>query len=118
VIPVRPNGCAFLGKTERKIFTQPQRKQRKQRKLRSVLWFLCFLNVRRFSCQNARSIIRNGIIPFGEAQASTTETVPNRIRFAGRELEGASGLYYNNARWYDPQLHRFISEDPIGIAAG
>jgi len=56
-------------------------------------------------------------LPFGEAQ-TTSETVANRIRYAGRELEGESGLYYNNARWYDPQLHRFISEDPIGIAGG
>jgi RHS repeat-associated protein len=56
-------------------------------------------------------------LPFGEAQTAT-EGVTNRIRYAGRELESMSGLYYNNARWYDPQLHRFISEDPIGIAGG
>lgn len=56
-------------------------------------------------------------LPFGEAQ-STSETMPNRIRYAGRELESESGLYYNNARWYDPSLHRFISEDPIGIDGG
>jgi RHS repeat-associated protein len=58
-----------------------------------------------------------GYLPFGETQTAT-ETVANRLRFAGRELEGQTGLYYNNARWYDPQLHRFISEDPIGIAGG
>jgi RHS repeat-associated protein len=56
-------------------------------------------------------------LPFGEAQ-STSEGVANSLRFAGRELESQSGLYYNNARWYDPQLHRFISEDPIGIEGG
>jgi RHS repeat-associated protein len=57
-------------------------------------------------------------LPFGDAQGTPTETVTNRIRFAGRELESESGLYYNNARWYDPQLHRFVSEDPIGIDGG
>jgi RHS repeat-associated protein len=56
-------------------------------------------------------------LPFGEAQ-STSETVTNRIRYTGRELESESGLYYNNARWYDPALHRFISEDPIGLGGG
>jgi len=56
-------------------------------------------------------------LPFGEAQ-SVTSSVPNRIRYAGRELEDETGLYYNNARWYDPTLHRFISQDPIGLEGG
>ena len=56
-------------------------------------------------------------LPFGEAQ-TTSETVANPLRFAGRELDASSGLYYNNARWYDPSLHRFVSEDPIGIDGG
>lgn len=59
-----------------------------------------------------------GYLPFGEAQGTPTETVTNRLRYAGRELESESGLYYNNARWYDPSLHRFVSEDPIGIDGG
>ena len=29
-----------------------------------------------------------------------------------------TGLYYYRARYYDPTLKRFISEDPIGLAAG
>ena len=37
---------------------------------------------------------------------------------AGREYDGDTCLYYNRARWYDPKIHRFISEDPIGFAAG
>ena len=56
-------------------------------------------------------------LPFGEGQ-TTSETVANPLRFAGRELDGSSGLYYNNARWYDPSLHRFVSEDPIGTDGG
>jgi RHS repeat-associated protein len=56
-------------------------------------------------------------LPFGETQ-SVTEQVPNRLRYTGREYESESGLYYNFARWYDAQLHRFVSEDPIGINGG
>jgi RHS repeat-associated protein len=55
--------------------------------------------------------------PWGEAQV-TSETTHNPLRFASREWDGAAGLYYKRARWYDPYLGRFISEDPIGIEGG
>ncbi len=32
--------------------------------------------------------------------------------FTGKEYDSDTGLYYYNARWYDPDLGRFISEDP------
>ncbi len=38
--------------------------------------------------------------------------------YTGRELDADTGLMYYRARWYDPQVGRFISEDPIGFAAG
>jgi RHS repeat-associated protein len=31
---------------------------------------------------------------------------------------GSQGLYYMRARWYDPELGRFLSEDPVGIQGG
>ena len=33
--------------------------------------------------------------------------------YTGKEWDEEIGLYYFNARWYDPELGRFISEDPI-----
>jgi len=33
--------------------------------------------------------------------------------FTGKEWDEQAGLYYYNARWYDPSLGRFITEDPI-----
>jgi len=36
----------------------------------------------------------------------------------GREHDGHAGLVDMRARWYDPELRRFISEDPLGLAGG
>ena len=53
--------------------------------------------------------------PFG----ATTETGAdsNPFQYTGRENDG-TGLYYYRARYYHPQLQRFTSEDPIGLAGG
>jgi len=34
------------------------------------------------------------------------------------QYDWASRLYYDNARWYDGVGGRFVSEDPMGLAAG
>ena len=36
----------------------------------------------------------------------------NRFGFTGHEFDAASGLYYAKARYYDPVLGSFLSEDP------
>ena len=40
------------------------------------------------------------------------------FQFTGREDDAGTGLYYYRARYYSPQLSRFISEDPLGLSAG
>jgi RHS repeat-associated protein len=37
--------------------------------------------------------------------------------FTGQETDAESDLMYYDARYYDPTLGRFVSEDPIGFAA-
>lgn len=54
---------------------------------------------------------------FGGAE-SVSEGVANRLRWIGREWDADAGLYYVRARWYEPTLQRFISEDPIGLEGG
>ena len=48
------------------------------------------------------------------------QTNPLALRYAytGREWDGETGQYYNRARYYDPTVGRFISEDPLGFGAG
>ena len=38
------------------------------------------------------------------------------FRFQGQYYDEESGLHYNRFRYYDPQIGRFISQDPIGFA--
>lgn len=42
--------------------------------------------------------------------------VPNRFLFTGEEQDPETGLYYLRARWHDPKVGRFLTEDPFGIA--
>jgi RHS repeat-associated protein len=50
-----------------------------------------------------------GYLPFG---ASNYDDILAAQKFTGQRLDG-SGLYYYNARYYDPDLGRFISPDTI-----
>ena len=53
---------------------------------------------------------------FGENQAPTGTAI-SRLKYTGREDDG-TGLYQYRARYYDPSLGRFISEDPMKFGAG
>lgn len=56
------------------------------------------------------------VSPWGEVAADTDSIT--RLRLAGQQYDQGSRLYYLRARYYDPQLGRFLSEDPIGISGG
>lgn len=42
----------------------------------------------------------------------------SRYQYSGREYDPLSGFYFYRARWYDANVGRFVSEDPIGLAGG
>src|SRR6185312_9528970 len=52
----------------------------------------------------------------GEAAAINYGT-GNPYQYTGREND-SDGLYYYRARYYNPMMKRFISEDPAGITDG
>jgi RHS repeat-associated protein len=54
---------------------------------------------------------------FGKLTGSTG-SISNPFLYTGRELDAETGLYFYRARYYDPNLGRFISEDPIRFDAG
>jgi len=59
---------------------------------------------------------RTAYSPYGEA-TTTGDDGGNSTEYTARENDG-TGLYFYRARYYDPVLKRFISEDPIGTAGG
>jgi RHS repeat-associated protein len=46
---------------------------------------------------------------FGQGQA---------LRFQGQYFDTETGLHYNRFRYYDPDIGRFVSQDPIGLKGG
>ncbi len=50
--------------------------------------------------------------PFGETLSDTSPTT-TKHKYTSQELDTETGLYYYNARYYDPALGRFISADTI-----
>ena len=51
---------------------------------------------------------------FGNATAALS----TRYGYTGRELDSDTGLMYYRNRWYDAQMGRFVSEDPIQFEGG
>ena len=51
-------------------------------------------------------------LPYGKTH-SDSGTLNVKHKFTGQELDDESGLYYYGARYYDPEIGRFISPDSI-----
>jgi RHS repeat-associated protein len=55
---------------------------------------------------------------YGRVIAVTNPAVEFRYGYTGREQDNETALDYYRARYYDPSVGRFISQDPIGFSAG
>ena len=56
--------------------------------------------------------------PFGNIVSQTNSSNGDRFLFAGMQYDATTGIYYDHARYYDAAIGRFMSQDPMGFAAG
>jgi RHS repeat-associated protein len=55
---------------------------------------------------------------YGNILSQTSSANQPRFAFGGMQLDTATGLYYDSARYYDSSTGQFISQDPSGFAGG
>ncbi len=55
---------------------------------------------------------------FGNVTSETNPAVDSLFLFTARPFDADTGLQNNLNRWYDAAVGRWLSEDPIGFAAG
>ncbi|EMM6471244.1 RHS domain-containing protein [Enterobacter hormaechei] len=94
-----------------------------------IYWFNTDLNGAPLEVTDERSAVRwsGQYGSFGEVrhQSEGFSRLVNRtamahqpLRYAGQYADGETGLHYNLFRYYDPQVGRFIVQDPIGLNGG
>ena len=70
--------------------------------------------------ENGNKVVERDFTPFGERiNTDVYDDEPRDIEedesgFTGKDWDEDVGLYYYNARWYDPTVGRFINQDPAG----
>ncbi|MET9545879.1 RHS repeat-associated core domain-containing protein [Streptomyces sp. NPDC006627] len=55
---------------------------------------------------------------WGTTAWNSSSTAYTPLRFPGQYFDPESGLHYNHHRYYDPQISRYLTQDPLGIAPG
>jgi RHS repeat-associated protein len=55
---------------------------------------------------------------FGKVDLITDDLAQTLYGFTGRERDAETGLNYHRARYYDPVVGRWLSEDPISFGGG
>jgi len=56
--------------------------------------------------------------PYGNIVSQTNAANAPRIMYAGGEQNSILGIYRFNGRWYNPATGEWLSQDPLGFAAG
>jgi len=55
---------------------------------------------------------------WGAVEKLEVNEVEQNLRFQGQYFDAETGLHYNTFRYYDPEIGRFITQDPIGLLGG
>ncbi len=55
---------------------------------------------------------------WGKVESLAVGEVEQNLRFQGQYFDEETGLHYNTFRYYDPEIGRFITQDPIGLLGG
>jgi RHS repeat-associated protein len=84
-------------------------------------WRCALVRARSTTCWGSTAITANSsgvksaeirYYPWG-TERYTSGGTPTSFQFTGRREESGLGLYFNNSRFYDPSLARFIQADSI-----
>ncbi|MDT0137130.1 RHS repeat-associated core domain-containing protein [Acidovorax sp. PRC11] len=57
-------------------------------------------------------------MPPAQQRHAREEALEQNLRLQGQYLDRETGLHYNTFRYYDPDVGRFISPDPVGLEGG
>ncbi|QYX50268.1 HNH endonuclease [Pseudomonas tussilaginis] len=55
---------------------------------------------------------------WGTIERLVVNEVEQNLRFQGQYFDDETGLHYNTFRYYDPEVGRFVTQDPIGLSGG
>ncbi|MFK3908533.1 RHS repeat-associated core domain-containing protein [Pseudomonas monteilii] len=55
---------------------------------------------------------------WGSLETLHVGEVEQSLRFQGQYFDDETGLHYNTFRFYDPEIGRYLTQDPIGLAGG
>ncbi|MDT3241417.1 RHS repeat-associated core domain-containing protein [Pseudomonas amygdali pv. morsprunorum] len=55
---------------------------------------------------------------WGAVEKLVVNEVEQNLRFQGQYFDVETGLHYNTFRYYDPEIGRFTTQDPIGFLGG
>ncbi|PMY61225.1 MULTISPECIES: RHS repeat-associated core domain-containing protein, partial [unclassified Pseudomonas] len=55
---------------------------------------------------------------YGQIARLDVDKIDNPLRFQGQYFDQESGLHYNRHRYYNPDLGRYLTPDPVKLAGG
>jgi len=68
--------------------------------------------------ENGKAVWSARYRAWGRIHRYETKEIEQPLRFQGQYEDEETGLYYNRYRYYDPDVGRYITQDPIGLEGG